>query len=65
MKALSLGLIKGSLDEVDQTVNVTWVQPKVLDRQQIGIVVSQLSDWSERVKRTLVAVEEQALELYV
>jgi 26S proteasome regulatory subunit N9 len=65
MKALSLGLIKGSLDEVDQAVNVTWVQPKVLDRQQINIVVNQLTDWSERVKRTLVAVEEQALELYV
>jgi 26S proteasome regulatory subunit N9 len=65
MKALSLGLIKGSLDEVDQTVNVTWVQPKVLDHQQIAIVVNQLTEWSDRVKRTLVAVEEQALELYV
>jgi hypothetical protein len=28
-------------------------------------VVNQLTDWSDRVKRTLVAVEEQALELYV
>lgn len=31
MKALSLKLVKGSIDEVDQTFSVTWVQPRVLD----------------------------------
>lgn len=65
MKALSLGLIKGIIDEVDQQISVTWVQPKVLDHEQIKVIVGQLNDWSERVKRTLLNVEEQALELYV
>lgn len=26
MRAMSLGLVKGSIDEVDQTVEVTYVQ---------------------------------------
>lgn len=36
MKALSVGLIKGNIDEVDQKVQMTWVQPRVLDVQQVS-----------------------------
>ncbi len=35
MKALSLGLVKGSIDQVDKKVHMTWVQPRVLDRNQV------------------------------
>jgi len=35
MKALSVGLIKGNIDEVDQKVQMTWVQPRVLDVHQV------------------------------
>jgi hypothetical protein len=37
MKALSLGLVKGSIDEIDQKVHMTWVQPRVLDLQQVSL----------------------------
>jgi uncharacterized membrane protein len=37
MKALSLGLVKGFIDEIDQKVSLTWVQPRVLDLQQVSI----------------------------
>lgn len=37
MKALSVGLIKGNIDEVDQKVQMTWVQPRVLDLQQVSL----------------------------
>lgn len=35
MRALSLGLIKGRIDEVNQTVCITWLKPRVLDREQV------------------------------
>ena len=31
MKAMSLDLVRGSIDEVDQTVNITWVMPRYLN----------------------------------
>lgn len=37
MKALCLGLVKGSIDQVEQKVHMTWVQPRVLDKDQVII----------------------------
>ena len=48
MKALSLGLIKGKIDEVDQSINVTWVQPKVLNLAQIQEMVQAVDEWGQR-----------------
>ena len=39
MKALSLGLVKGSIDQVDKKVHMTWVQPRVLDRNQVKTLI--------------------------
>lgn len=36
MKAMSLGLVEGTIDQVEQKVNMSWVQPRVLDQQQVG-----------------------------
>ncbi|KIY66145.1 hypothetical protein CYLTODRAFT_444888 [Cylindrobasidium torrendii FP15055 ss-10] len=49
MKALSLKLIKGSLDQVDQKATISWVQPRVLSRQQIGGLASRLDDWVKKL----------------
>ena len=35
MKALSLNLVKGYIDQVEQKVYMTWVQPRVLDKKQV------------------------------
>ncbi|KAH0621047.1 hypothetical protein JD844_022057, partial [Phrynosoma platyrhinos] len=43
MKALSVGLVKGSIDEVDKKVHMTWVQPRVLDLQQVIIFLGKSS----------------------
>lgn len=48
MRAMSLGLIKGTINEVEQVVNVTWVQPKVLDNSQINLLVNQVDNWTEK-----------------
>jgi len=50
MKALSLKLIKGSLDQVEQKAVITWVQPRVLSREQIGGLAKRLEDWVDKLK---------------
>lgn len=40
MKALAQGLVKGAIDQVDGRVHMTWVQPRVLDKQQVGFFFS-------------------------
>ncbi len=48
MRAMSLGLVRGAVDEVEGVVNVTWVQPRVLDKRQLAMLCDQLGGWGER-----------------
>eukprot|EP00555_Chaetoceros_dichaeta_P003620 CAMPEP_0198250326 /NCGR_PEP_ID=MMETSP1447-20131203/1558_1 /TAXON_ID=420782 /ORGANISM="Chaetoceros dichaeta, Strain CCMP1751" /LENGTH=434 /DNA_ID=CAMNT_0043935139 /DNA_START=122 /DNA_END=1426 /DNA_ORIENTATION=+ len=52
MRALSLGLIKGSMDQVDGTVDVTWVMPRVLDKVQMGALAGRFGEWAVKVSKT-------------
>ena len=63
MRAMSVNLLKGTIDQVDQSVNITWVQPRVLDKPQLEVISGQLHGWAERVKDTLLMVEDQTAEL--
>jgi len=65
MKTMALGLIKGSIDEVNATVTVTWVQPRVLTVPQLSALSEQLGAWSEKVKTAVLTIEDQAAELFV
>ena len=40
MRALSLGLVKGSIDQIEQKAHMTWVQPRVLNREQVNRIYS-------------------------
>lgn len=64
MRAMSLGLVKGSMDGVEGSVSITWVQPRVLDRDQIKLLQDQLSVWVDKTKSALVTIEEQTAELF-
>jgi 26S proteasome regulatory subunit N9 len=55
MKALCLGLLKGSIDQVEQKVHMTWVQPRVLDKEQVprvshtlvrSLLILLFADWN-------------------
>uniref|UniRef100_G1KP11 26S proteasome non-ATPase regulatory subunit 13 n=1 Tax=Anolis carolinensis TaxID=28377 RepID=G1KP11_ANOCA len=63
MKALSVGLVKGSIDEVDKKVHMTWVQPRVLDLQQIKGMKVRLEFWCTDVKSMEMLVEHQAHDI--
>ncbi|KAF9109927.1 26S proteasome regulatory subunit [Mortierella sp. AM989] len=64
MKALSLGLIKGTIDQVDAVVRVHWVQPRVLDRNQIKGMQERLVAWNDNVKKTALTMEAEAIDVY-
>jgi len=59
MRALSLGLIKGSMDQVDGTVNVTWVMPRVLDEVQLKALAGRFGEWAIKVSKTRDNMGEQ------
>ncbi|KAG4099627.1 PCI-domain-containing protein [Neocallimastix lanati (nom. inval.)] len=57
MKAFSLGILKGKIDQVDKIVMVTWVQPRVLDLEQINSLKLRLDDWIEKVNAQTISLE--------
>jgi len=63
MKALSQGLVRGAIDQVANTVNMTWVQPRVLDRSQIANMVERLNEWCKHVSTMENLLEEKASEI--
>ena len=63
MKALSLRLIEGSIDEVDQRVNLTWVQPRVLDKEQIAGLRTKIDLWTGKVRDISQLLESNAQEI--
>ena len=63
MKALSQGLVKGRIDEVEQSVMLTWVQPRVLDRQQLVTMTNKIGSWCESVQSMELTIETRAGEI--
>ncbi|KAF2433740.1 hypothetical protein EJ08DRAFT_686167 [Tothia fuscella] len=51
MKALSLGLLKGTIDQVAEVAKINWVQPKVLDMTQVGNMRTRLREWDSSVNQ--------------
>lgn len=63
MKTLSVHLIEGIIDQVEGTVRVSWVQPRVLLTPQIAELRSRLDGWIEKVHTALVTMEGESPDL--
>lgn len=63
MRAMSLKLIRGVIDQVEETVSISWVQPRVLDRSQIAALRSRLDQWSTGVDSTVALMEKETPDL--
>jgi len=63
IKAMSLDLIRGEIDQVDATVKITWVKPRTLDPQRIQIVRDTIDKWKNKVQGILKDLEENTKEL--
>jgi len=64
MKALSLKLIQGTLDQVAETATITWVQPRVLSRSQLAQLATRLDEWCDRIDALDSFVQLQTPELF-
>lgn len=58
LQALALKIIQGTLDGLEETVEVTWVQPRVLNLSEIRELASRMGSWLQLVKETTVKVTE-------
>ena len=63
MKAMSLDLIKGNIDEVEELVHVDWILPRYLAKSHLEIMVAKLGDWERKMEDVIKAVEGQSEEL--
>lgn len=51
MRALSLHLIEGTIDQVDEEVQVTWVLPRVLSKAQMKDLGQRFGEWAVKVSQ--------------
>ncbi|CAN0910194.1 Phosphomevalonate kinase, peroxisomal [Linum grandiflorum] len=63
MKSLSVHLIEGIIDQVEGTVHVSWVQPRVLGIQQIKSLRDRLDGWLGKVHTALLSIEAETPDL--
>lgn len=50
IKCFSLNLIKGYINQLDQVLVVTWLQPRILNLDQVKALYDHLVDWDNRVE---------------
>lgn len=61
MHAMSLNLIKGKIDEIQKTIYVEWVMPRILDRNQVKQLIDHLSVWQQRIDTSANHLLEQEI----
>jgi 26S proteasome regulatory subunit N9 len=59
------GLIRGVIDEVDSSVIITWVKPRILDTDRILLLKSRIENWAERAQKLLIQMKESSPELII
>ena len=63
MKAFSLKVMRGKLDEVNQTAQIQWVQPRVLNKEQTVSLRDRLKQWADSTHQTELFLEQSAPEI--
>ena len=63
MKALAKGLVRGSIDQVAQVANLTWVQPRVLDKEQLKTLVKKINEFTTSINFMESMIETNASDI--
>jgi 26S proteasome regulatory subunit N9 len=59
MRAFSVKLMEGSMDQVDGIIHVTWILPRVLDATQLSDLSTRFGEWSTKVSATKDYMQQQ------
>ena len=65
MSTMATGLIVGVIDEVDSSVIITSVKPRMLDTDRVLLLKSRIESWANRATELLGQMKEVAPELLV
>lgn len=63
MKAMSLDLVRGTIDEVDRTVNIEWILPRYLASEHLKVMERRLDAWGSKMEQIIALVENGAQDL--
>jgi len=64
LKAFSLKVVKGRLDQVNGKLRVDWIQPRVLNNEQISAVSERLKTWSTQLNQSALHLESSGHALF-
>ncbi|KAF8821814.1 PCI domain-containing protein [Cardiosporidium cionae] len=65
IKAMSLQLVKGRIDQVNQNVRITWVKQRILDSSRLALMRQRINTWVLSAKELLAHMEEMTPELLI
>jgi 26S proteasome regulatory subunit N9 len=60
MRAFSVKLMEGIMDQVDGTVHITWVLPRTLTNEQMADLANRFGEWAGKVSKTKSYMQEHA-----
>jgi 26S proteasome regulatory subunit N9 len=65
MKAMSVALVDGKMDQIDRTVTFTRVKPRVLDEQRMAVLKTRIDAWTASAAALCAHLDELTPELLV
>jgi 26S proteasome regulatory subunit N9 len=61
MRAMSLKLVTGSIDEIDSVVDIRHLQPRVLTMSEIEGLQSNVEGWISKVDSAAVLLDKEGI----
>lgn len=62
IRGAGLGLFKCILNQVDEKVTFTWLQPRILDASQVDATVKMLNNWTLQIQDTCSFIKTKLVE---
>ena len=63
MKSMSLGLIRGTIDEVARVIHVDWAMPRYLSKSHLQIMHRKMQEWELKMDNVIRLVENSSQEV--